>query len=92
MFLKMRSVSVEDARELGASFAELAIRSKSLPRCPVQVHAIVSPSAGFFRHPLQVQETLTWLRMIVLDRAAAVEPNPESRVSVHVAPVSYTHL
>ncbi len=85
MLLKMRSVSLDDAREIGASFAELAIRSKTLPRRPVHVHAIVSPTAGFFRHPIQVQETLTWLRMIVLDRAAAVEPNPESRVSVHVA-------
>ncbi len=85
MFLKMRSVSVEDAREIGASFAELAVRSTIVSLRPVHVHAIVSPTAGFFRHPLQVQETLTWLRMIVLDTAAAVEPNPESRIAVHVA-------
>ena len=85
MFLNMRSVSVEDAREIGASFAELAVRSKLFPRTPVHVHAIVSPTSGFFRHPVQVQETLSWLRMIVLDTALAVEPNSESRVSVHIA-------
>lgn len=85
MFLSMRSVSVEDAREMGASFAELAVRSTMFSRSPVHVHAIVSPAAGFFRHPVLVQETLSWLRMIVLDTALAVEPNPESRVSVHIA-------
>ncbi len=84
MFHKHHRVSPEDCRELGSSFAELIVRSKMFLQGSLHVHVIVSPTAGFFRHPLQVQETLSWLRMIVLDTAMVIEPNPDSRISVHV--------
>lgn len=90
MLKRVKPVSFEDARDMGAAFAELAVRSKVLPfpflrNRALHVHVVVSPVAGFFRHYSIVQEALSWLRVIVLDSAVGLEPHPESRVFVHLA-------
>jgi diacylglycerol kinase family enzyme len=84
LFFGKKKLRLEIA-EFAAAIGEIASRSILFQSKPVHIHVIVSPAAGFFTRKAVIMESLSRLRMILLDAAERRPPNPLSRTQVHIA-------